>query len=549
MLDGVVEYLSARNVVAALAVVLVLSYVYKSVQQELKIRRLGGHAPRRKNRLPFGLDMIYSGVQSSRRHENLQFWDNNFMHFGNPQNPYTFESTIGTQRVVLTVDPENIKAILATQFNDYGKGPGFNRDWHDFLGDSIFSTDHELWHQSRQLIRPQFIKDRVSDLHTFEKHVEILIPLLKGNGQVVDVKNLFFRYTLDAATDFLLGRSVESLERGETSFAVAFAEIQRIQNQFARAGPLNVLMSRKEFYAHLKTLNNFVEPYIDDTLALSQDELEKRSKGEQGYTFLHALAAYTRDRKVLRDQLVAVLLAGRDTTACTLTWIFYELSKAPKLVAELRKEIEDVVGLENAPTYANLKAMKLLQNIMHETLRLYPVVPFNVRESLRDCTLPHGGGPDGNSPIGILKGTPIGYSTHYMQLRADIYPPTSAEFPDPLIFDPHRWEHWSPAPWRYIPFNGGPRLCVGQQFALTEMSYTMVRIFQRFSRVDCHVPAKHHDGMTEEARRAHLQSQSGNGLRGEGLSSVRCMTDSRELTYKSEIVLQPAEEVKLAFWE
>lgn len=104
------------------------------------------------------------------------------------------------------------------------------------LQTGIFSTDHEKWHQSRQLIRPQFIKDRVSDLDTFEKHVSILIPLLRGHGEEVDVKDLFFRLTLDAATDFLLGRSVESLQQGETEFALAFAEIQRYQNQFARAG-------------------------------------------------------------------------------------------------------------------------------------------------------------------------------------------------------------------------------------------------------------------------------------------------------------------------
>lgn len=213
-------------------------------------------------------------------------------------------------------------------------------------------------------------------------------------------------------------------------------------------------MNKGPFRAHLKTLNDFVQPFIDDTLSLSQEELEKRTKGEQGYTFLHALASYTRDRTILRDQLVAVLLAGRDTTACTLSWTFYELSKQPKLVAELRKEIESVVGLERSPTYADLKSMKFLQNVMNETLRMYPVVPFNVREALKDTTLPRGGGPDGNSPIGVLKGSPVGYSPHYMQLRSDLYPPTSDSFTDPLLFDPHRWEKWQPKPWTYIPFNG-----------------------------------------------------------------------------------------------
>lgn len=114
---------------------------------------------------------------------------------------------------------------------------------------------------------------------------------------------------------------------------------------------------------------------------------------------------------------------------------------------------------------------------MHETLRIYPVVPFNVRLALKDTTLPRGGGPDGLSPVGILKDTPIGYSTLLMQRRKDLTP-------DALRFWPERWQTWQPKPWNYIPFNGGPRICIGQQFALTEIGYTIVRILQRFDRVD-----------------------------------------------------------------
>jgi cytochrome P450 len=116
------------------------------------------------------------------------------------------------------------------------------------------------------------------------------------------------------------------------------------------------LVPRKSYWAGLRIINEFVDPYIEDTLRLSPEEIATKTKSEEGYTFLHAL-----DRKMLRDQLVAVLLAGRDTTASSLSWTFYELAKQPNVVEKLRKEIIEHVGLDNPPTYEHLKNMKYLQ--------------------------------------------------------------------------------------------------------------------------------------------------------------------------------------------
>jgi cytochrome P450 len=291
------------------------------------------------------------------------------------------------------------------------------------------------------LLRPQFIKDRVSDLKKFEHHVQKLLPMLAGdnNGATVRLDDLIYRYTLDAATDFLFGTGVGSLENGETEFAQAFAAVQNVQAVIARAGPISGFVPKKSFHAGLAVLNKFTDRYIDQALALPPEELEQKTKSDDGYTFLHAIAAYTRDRQVLRDQLVAVLLAGRDTTAVTLSWLFYELSQHPAIVAKLREEIVGRVGEQGEPSYEDLKSMRYLNHVVNETLRLYPVVPYNVRVALQDCTLPHGGGPDGSEPIGITKDTPIGYSTFVMQRRADIYPPASSGFPDHLAFVPERW--------------------------------------------------------------------------------------------------------------
>jgi len=97
----------------------------------------------------------------------------------------------------------------------------------------IFTTDGDLWHNSRALLRPQFIKDRVSDLHKFEARTQDLLPLLAG-GQTVQIDDLFYRFSLDAATDFLFGKSVDSLINGQIEFAESFREVGRVQALIAR---------------------------------------------------------------------------------------------------------------------------------------------------------------------------------------------------------------------------------------------------------------------------------------------------------------------------
>ena len=272
-------------------------------------------------------------------------------------------------------------------------------------------------------------------------------------------------------------------------------------------------MSKVEFRKNLKKMDEFIEPYIRTVLSLSTDELDQKlSKRE---SFLDALARFTRDPRVLRDQLVAVLLAGRDTTAGTLSFTLFELSRNPAVVAKLREEIRERLGVgESAqkPSYTDLKEMKYLNAVLHETMRVYPVVPFNVRHSLRDTTLPRGGGPDGLDPIGVRADTRIIYSTMLMQLDPDLYDgPGSANYFDPGKWIPERWATWQPRPWHYIPFNGGPRICIGQQFATIEMGYTVIRILQAYERIIA-LPVEGKDKVEDPVMRFEVTLSPGSEL-------------------------------------
>lgn len=224
------DHVSLRGALALLIGAYVLKTLASRFQSARRMRALGSSAPGVPSRVPWALDVVYGTVKATIQHQNYEKWLDFFLVSGTGPSgsaSYTTEVFAMGRRTVLTADPENIKAILATQFTDFGKGEIFHEEWREFLGDSIFTTDGAMWHTSRQLLRPQFIRDRISDLHCFESHLQTFFRAmanggaLRGedqvvnmdavNGRVLDISDLFFRYTLDVATDFLLGKDVKSL--------------------------------------------------------------------------------------------------------------------------------------------------------------------------------------------------------------------------------------------------------------------------------------------------------------------------------------------------
>lgn len=222
----------------------------------------------------------------------------------------------------------------------------------------------------------------------------------------------------------------------------------------------------------------FADKYVEEEISS-----KCQTSNPTRYSFLDGLLLATDDRVAIRSELLNILLAGRDTTATLLNNIFFELPRHPEILARLRQEVAEHVG-SGQPTYEQLKEMKYLRAVINESQRLYPIVPFNSRQALQDTILPRGGGANGDAPILIPKGAYVAYHSWAMHRRSDIYGPDAGSF------DPTRWlanEHPS-APlrpgWGYIPFSGGPRVCIGQNFALTETGYIIVRILQRFAVIE-----------------------------------------------------------------
>ena len=438
----------------------------------------------------------------------------------------TFKGDLLGQTIYITSDPKNIQALLATQFPDYDLGPARRGNMGQTLGDGIFVQDGRAWEHSRALLRPNFARDQVSDLELEERHVQNLMKMLPsrtdGWTNETDIQTLFFRLTIDSATEFLFGESVDSQineaagseagkdghEKNEILFSRHFDSAQKHMAQRFRLGDLWWLYNPKSYKEDNKIVKDFVDHYVRIALQRS-DSHEKKAEeghGKKKYVFLEALAEQTKDPVELNAQMLNILLAGRDTTASLLSWLFNQLLRNPGVFEKLRAAVIESFGPYSDDTqditFATLKECQYLQYCLNETLRLWTVVPGNGRRSNKATTLPRGGGPDGNSPIYIKPQTDVNYSIHVMHRRKDLWGEDAEEFkPERFAGRKPGWEYVTVPRERlstiesmltaiasFLPFNGGPRICIGQQFALTEASYVVVRLLQRFDKI---VPGAH----------------------------------------------------------
>lgn len=416
----------------------------------------------------------------------------------------TQKRTVMTQTLgrwaIITCEPEIVKTMLATDFKSFSTGHRHGQ-LSPLLGDGIFTSEGETWRHSRTMLRPQFSRERISRLQSLEGHIELLLRHFKNaaaTGEYIDSQMFLHRLTLDSASKFLFGVSVDTLAEGlsgeqskmlrtknglksATDVVNGMEFSLAVLSKRARAGNFYFLVDSIEFRKQVAICHDFVDQLIEETIARKTGTLEEHEKAGHDLHFIEELSYQTDDRKFMRDQAFTILLAGRDTTSALLSFCMYHLTRHPEIYSKLREVVLDNFGTEPGDhiTFESLKKCKYVSCILNETLRLTPVVPLNLRMATRDTTVPVGGGPNEDQPLFVPKGTFVIWNVQHMH-RLPQYWGTDAD-----QFKPERWEDPNKFhSWDFLPFNGGPRICLGQQFALTEASYTLVRIAQTFSRLE-----------------------------------------------------------------
>lgn len=323
----------------------------------------------------FGLEFFVASIRAVKSNTYLQFIHQLYNEHGNT---FTIQASYFSPLLIHTIEPANIKTVLATNFADYTAGALRRKSFAPLLGGSIFLSDGKEWTHSRALLRRCFAHIHFNDMPRFEKHVGNLIRAIPADGETsVDLARLFSRFSADLLTDFMFGESIWSLLHPglfDARFITMFEGARDVGESRFRVGMFaDLVPGQGKFRECIKWVHEFVDKHVDEALKSRQNDNEKSEKDERRRCFLQEIARLSDDKRVVRDELLTIFFAGRDSTAATLTNLFFELSRRRDVWQRLHQEVAQKLG-GIPPSFSQLKEMTYLQQCVNESNSSLPQV-------------------------------------------------------------------------------------------------------------------------------------------------------------------------------
>ncbi|KAI0144616.1 cytochrome P450 [Xylariaceae sp. FL1272] len=440
-------------------------------------RRNGCHElPRYRHKDPFfGLDLFLLYKKAFEKRDFLGFNERLFQKYGKTYMAHP----LGTP-TIKTKDPEITKYVHAAYFEHFGVEKirtGIEHLW----GDGITIVDGDKWMARRRLIKPSFDVVHISNMEnrSLAGHVAKLMDLIPRDGSPVDLMPLFMRLSLDTASEFIFGQSLNALEspNSQKDFMEAYFYAQRGCGVRLILGPwLRFLHRDPKWWAACDIVNQFLDERVDEALARVKESPHANHESSQSQLrLIDEMARVTQDRLTLRYQMQNIFTPAHDGAAVTLSNAFFHLSRNPTAWSKLREEI--LLSRDLPITYDLLKTYQNLKNVIRETHRVTPISTMISRQCIKEVVFPTGGGADGRSPLYVPKGVTIEMNFRCTLRDKDFWGD------DADVFRPERWETLKPT-WEYTPFGGGPRICPGFRLAFAETAFTMVTILREFARLE-----------------------------------------------------------------
>jgi cytochrome P450 len=359
----------------------------------------------------------------------------------------------GTEPAYLVSAPELIKHVLADNAENYTKDTAVNRVFKNAVADGLLTSEGTFWRHQRKLMQPAFRRERLTQLgdlvtETTEAMLERW-EAVADTDRVVDVSEEMSALTMQTTAKALFGADISG-------------EVEDVGRKIAAALTILVSPERAEFQQAYRQLNELVARIVDartrapsDSVDLLRMLMDARDEGGEGMP-----------RRQLLDEIITLLLAGYETTANSLGWTWYLLSRNEDALRRMEAELDSVLA-ERPPGTEDLPLLPGTRRVLEESLRLYPPAWILGRRAL---------GPDRLGDVEVETGSVLAMSP-YLVHRLEEY------WPQPELFDPDRFlSERMPGkhPFAYFPFGGGPRLCIGHNFAVLEAHLIVATIAQRY---------------------------------------------------------------------
>ncbi|GAB5493323.1 MAG: cytochrome P450 [Phototrophicaceae bacterium] len=367
--------------------------------------------------------------------------------------------------------PSLIGQVLTKDNALWHKATVYKTSLKDYLGKGLLNSDGDFWRRQRKLMQPAFHVNRISAYaDTMVEYSQAMLANWE-DGSVHDIAEDMMQVTLRIVGKTLFDADFQK-QSGDVAEALDYM-LEDIIDASQTVIHLPEWLPTPSKYRRKQTidlLNQVVMPIIkarrqqdEDTGDLLSMLLSAKDEDGQGMT----------DEQV-RNESLTLVLAGHETTANALTWTLYLLSQNPDVADKLRAEVDRVLG-KRQPTLADLKDLTYTEQVIKEGMRVYPPV-WSVARQTQDVT-ELGGYPIGKYATAII---PI-WSVHHDERW----------YPNSDAFEPERWgdERAEAVPrYAYMPFGGGPRICIGNSFAMMEAQLILASIVQQYhlSHVEGH---------------------------------------------------------------
>jgi len=387
--------------------------------------------------------------------------------------PVCYTRLLG-KRIYFVNDAQYVKRILLDNVANYPKSVTYRNNLRPFLGNGLLISEGDFWQRQRRLAQPAFHLRRLKALAAAMAEAATRMSADWQHGKVLDVMAAMNAVTMEMVAATLFGADVSSdIGAVAGAMSVLGEETGRVRPSAFFELPEFVTRPRgRKFTEAVATLDAIVNRIVAQRRA-------EMDRGAAPRDDLLSMLLEARDEETgegmtdrqLRDELVTLFLAGHETTAIALTWTFHLLAQNPGAETKLQAEVDTVLGTgstaRDAPTFEDLERLPYARMVAEEAMRLYPPAYVFSRRAA---------GEDQLGPWRMPRGAHIIISPYALHRRPDYWP-------DPDSFQPERFAANAPAErpkHAYLPFGGGPRICIGNSFAMMEHAIVLAAVVRRW---------------------------------------------------------------------